>query len=151
MTASIWQNCMTRLEGELSEQQFNTWIRPLRAVEENGTLKLFAPNRFVVDWIEEHFVDRISEVVSLVSNDPPRLIIDVGSRATDHTVAAGSPKAPTMPRFGGRLNPNYTFDTFIEGESNQLARAAATQVGENPGKAYNPLFIYGGVGLGKLR
>ena len=151
MAATIWQNCVTRLEGELSEQQFNTWIRPLRAVEENGTLKLLAPNRFVVDWIEEHFVDRISEVVSLVSNDPPRLVIDVGSRR-EEAVSPGTngvaTKAP-MPRFGGRLNPNYTFDTFIEGESNQLARAAATQVGENPGKAYNPLFIYGGVGLGK--
>ncbi len=153
MTATIWQNCVTRLEGELSEQQFNTWIRPLRAVEENGTLKLLAPNRFVVDWIEEHFVDRISEMVSLVSNDPPRLVIDVGSRREEvltptHATTQTRARAP-MPRFGGRLNPNYTFDTFIEGESNQLARAAATQVSENPGKAYNPLFIYGGVGLGK--
>lgn len=147
---------MQQLEGELSEQQFNTWIRPLQAVEDHGVLTLLAPNRFVVDWLREHFFDRISEVVGTVSDTTtPDVVLEVGTR---HKDAAGPiTKEPTrppkkvapLPGESSRLNAEFTFENFVEGKSNQLARAAAFQVAENPGKAYNPLFIYGGTGLGK--
>jgi len=142
------------LEQELPEQQFSTWIRPLQAVEEEGVLRLLAPNRFVVDWINQHFMLRINELVSgMAGGTPIDVVLEVGTRAQ-----AGPPSAPLAtplaPRpeavgFGSRLNPEFSFDSFVEGKSNQLARAAAYQVALNPGRAYNPLFLYGGVGLGK--
>jgi chromosomal replication initiator protein len=152
---SLWRRCLAQLEAELPEQQFNTWIRPLQAVEDGRTLRLLAPNRFVVDWVNENVVDRISELVDAVgAESAPAVVLEVGSRAA----ATIQPSAPTNLRspareapamLGSRLNPDFTFANFVEGKSNQLARAAAVQVAENPGRAYNPLFIYGGVGLGK--
>ncbi|HJS22534.1 MAG TPA: chromosomal replication initiator protein DnaA [Steroidobacteraceae bacterium] len=155
MEASLWNRCLRLLESEIPEQQFNTWVRPLQAVEENGVLKLLAPNRFVVDWLTQNLRTRIEELMDVVAEtSAPQIQLEVGSRAN----AAGA--APVVvngarPRraepivIGGRLNPDFTFANFVEGKSNQLAKAAAHQVGENPGRAYNPLFIYGGVGLGK--
>lgn len=172
MQGSLWNYCLAQLETEMPEQQFNTWIRPLQAVEEATVLRLLAPNRFVVDWVSQHAVQRISQLVDAVMKPAPVVTIDVGSRRAPVAplpVSNGStnglangfstgvpsgvadrPMVREAPiNFGGRLNPEFTFASFVEGKSNQLARAAALQVSENPGRAYNPLFLYGGVGLGK--
>jgi chromosomal replication initiator protein len=153
--ASLWNRCLRLLESEIPEQQFNTWVRPLQAVEEDGVLKLLAPNRYVVDWLTQNLRTRIEELMDAVAEtSAPQIQLEVGSRAN---AAAAAPVATNGTRarrvepivIGGRLNPDFTFANFVEGKSNQLAKAAAQQVGENPGRAYNPLFIYGGVGLGK--
>ena len=154
MQGSLWHHCLRQLENEVPEQQFSTWVRPLQAVERGGSLVLLAPNRFVVSWIEQNLFGRIEQLVSAASNGAEmRVVLEVGSRREDappapETAAPAVPKRETQI-VGGRFNPDFTFASFVEGKSNQLARAAAVQVGENPGKAYNPLFIYGGVGLGK--
>lgn len=150
--STLWGRCINVLQAELPEQQFNTWIRPLQAVEDGAEIRLLAPNRFVVDWLREHYVERISEVI--YGLDPSALLnIEVGSRSAPVAASVSSVRpAATIPdSFGveSRLNPTFTFDSFVEGKSNQLARAAASQVAQNPGTSYNPLFIYGGVGLGK--
>lgn len=155
MQASLWTRCVRQLESELPEQQFNTWIRPLQAVEDESGLTLLAPNRFVVDWLQQHLSGRISEVVESLGDGPPvRVVFEVGSREQPASAGPLVPRQSATPRretsaLGSRLNPSFTFANFVEGKSNQLARAAASQVAENPGRAYNPLFIYGGVGLGK--
>ena len=157
MEVSLWNHCLRRLEAELPEQHFNTWIRPLQAVEEGTRLRLLAPNRYVVDWVNQNCAGRIGELVlELVPAPVPDVVVEIGSR---RVIAAepAPPREPELrgrrdappPQIGGRLNPDFTFASFVEGKSNQLARAAAIQVSENPGRAYNPLFIYGGVGLGK--
>jgi len=145
---------MGALETELPEQQFNTWVRPLQAMEGNGALKLLAPNRFVVDWINANLLPRIGELLRDESTgDVPIVTVEVGSRSA--AVRATAAALPGRARradglvVGARLNADFCFATFVEGKSNQLAKAAAAQVAENPGRAYNPLFIYGGVGLGK--
>lgn len=145
--SSIWTQCLRALQSELSEQQFNTWVRPLQAIEEDRALRLFAPNRFVIDWVSEHCLDEIIAVAA-----PLPVFLEVGSRRAPlaATSSAAKPTRTSRPPLpGGRLNSIFTFENFVEGKSNQLARAAALQVSENPGSAYNPLFIYGGVGLGK--
>ncbi len=155
MQPSLWKRCLERLEEELSAQQFNTWLRPLHAVENTQRLRLLAPNRFVMDWVSERFLERIMELVSEYTNGSLAVQLEVGTQkapvAPLPRVASGRvadlPKK--TPSILGRLNSEFTFDSHVEGKSNQLARAAAKQVGENPGEAYNPLFIYGGVGLGK--
>ena len=153
---TLWNRCIRDLQAEIPEQQFNTWIRPLQAVEDGGVLRLLAPNRFVVDWLQEHYIERIVEIVDS-SDAPAEVVVEVGSRqaapAAASTPAAAphvsSPRRSAPAALESRLSPGFTFDTFVEGKSNQLAKAAASQVGSNPGKSYNPLFIYGGVGLGK--
>ena len=157
MLSPLWNSCVQQLENDLPEQQFNTWIRPLQAIETNGDLQLLAPNRFVVDWVNTHFIERIQEILRESQPDTcPQVILSVGSRS--QTIPAekpGSvggrpaPQRPMIPTLGSRLNGDYTFETFVEGKSNQLAKAAAIQVAANVGRAYNPLLIYGGVGLGK--
>ncbi len=152
--STLWNQCLRELQAELPEQQFSTWIRPLQAVEEDGSLKLLAPNRFVVDWLQQHHMQRILQLVEERSGGT-ELVIEVGSRVAAPSVARPARRAPAPASvseptpIASRLNPGFTFETFVEGKSNQLARAAASQVGSNPGKSYNPLFIYGGVGLGK--
>lgn len=153
---SLWTRCTRVLQGELSEQEFNTWIRPLQAIVEATQLKLLAPNRFVVDWVQSNCMETI---LRHCAEEGVELSLIVGSRQKT-AENAPSPAAPAkqgfqpdrrspVPKLESRLNRTFTFDTFVEGKSNQLARAAAVQVGSNPGSAYNPLFIYGGVGLGK--
>jgi len=158
VSATLWNQCLDRLEEELSPEHFNTWIRPLHAEEDHATLRLLAPNRFVRDWVNQRFLQRISEILSTLNSDgAPRIHLEIGSRQHQgHGVSSLKPVVnsklsarETETTVPGHLNASYTFDTFIEGKSNQLARAATIQVGENPGGAYNPLFIYGGVGLGK--
>ncbi|MEE2982651.1 MAG: chromosomal replication initiator protein DnaA [Pseudomonadota bacterium] len=157
MQTSLWQQCLRQLENELSPQQYNTWIRPLQAVEEGEGLEILAPNRFVLDWIRDKYHARIQSILDGLS--PSRAVplsIGVGSLPLIGKNAAPSPRAitdlrgpaPGAKRSSG-LKADFTFDSFVEGKSNQLARAASLQVSENAGKAYNPLFICGGVGLGK--
>ncbi len=152
MQASVWNHCVRQLRSDLSEQQFNTWIRPVQAVEATNSLRLLAPNRFVVDWISSHCLDQIREIAGQ-ADAHCKVVVEVGSRdqPTAPSVVKANLAASHKPEtfYGGRLNRMYCFDNFVEGKSNQIARAAAVQVAENPGGAYNPLFIYGGVGLGK--
>jgi len=151
--SALWLQCMTRLEGELPSQQFNTWIRPLQAIEDPAQLTLLAPNRFVLDWVRQHFLARIEEVItSQKGEDAPRLVLEIGTKNLNAPLEPPTTaKRPQQIKKGhpNNLNAAFTFETFVEGKSNQLAKAASIQVAQNVGKAYNPLFIYGGVGLGK--
>ena len=160
MRGSLWQKCVRRLEDELPAQQFNTWIRPLHAVEKDTTITLLAPNKFVSDWVNEQLLGRIEQIANSVGDGLTLQIrVQVGSKQVtpDTTKKPETAKRQTFRRVqdkdaaavNSNLNREFTFDTFVEGKSNQLARAASIQVSENPGGAYNPLFIYGGVGLGK--
>jgi chromosomal replication initiator protein len=150
---TLWNRCVRDLQAELPEQQFNTWIRPLQAVEDGRILKLLAPNRFVVDWLQQNYIERILELVDGAGDGTSEVVVEVGSRHTPvapAVIRAPYPSAGPAPTpVASRLNPEFSFTGFVEGKSNQLARAAAFQVAQNPGKSYNPLFIYGGVGLGK--
>ncbi len=166
METSLWQKCIDHLESELTPQQFNTWIRPLHAVEDGELLRLLAPNRFVLDWVNDRFLGQISQLVcSLKEGNSAQVTLEVGTaRALLAPTVAPSEKPSVQSSHSGfrrksdtdrspaavmNLRPEFTFDNFVEGKSNQLARAASVQIAENPGTAYNPLFIYGGVGLGK--
>ncbi len=161
MEASLWQQCLVRLENELPEQQFNTWIRPLHAIENGDNLRLLAPNQFVLEWVRKHHFETISQTLhDLGPQTTTRVQLDIGSSKSTSQPATGSgQQVPVTTAFStpqqqpvthkSNINPEFTFETFVAGKSNQLARAASMQVGENPGGAYNPLFIYGGVGLGK--
>jgi len=155
---TIWRACVDRLEQRLTQQQFSTWIRPLQSREEADTLSLFAPNRFVLDWVRNHYLGLIEELVANVAGQrPPRVRLEIGSTAPDEPRKPAVRSEPPAPRPGrspgersrGNINPDFTFDSFVEGKSNQIARAAGMQIGRNPGVVHNPLFIYGGVGLGK--
>ena len=219
MIVATWQKCIYCLKQELPSQQFNTWIRPLRFINGNNTLYLLAPNKFILEWVKDHFFVRIEEIIRENSQGKtPIIILEIAAaeklpadvsldqalstadlnkvlepdaeqsdssphaeysiqpdvqnnklKATDSFSASlvsvtSRPAASTVSqklhspgtspnsrkqRYKGELNHNYTFNNFIEGKSNQIARAASAQVADNPGGAYNPLFIYGGVGLGK--
>lgn len=163
---TLWDKCLNYLRDEIPAQKFNTWLRPLQAEINQNTLTLLAPNQFVLDWVNEHFIVKISETLGeLCEGEPPIVRLRIGTKAQDEGGNAGSGsvrhtpvsvRAPIQPSsqkvyapHQSNLNPSFRFDNFVEGKSNQLARAAAQQVAENPGQAYNPLFLYGGVGLGK--
>ena len=174
---SVWQSCLYVLQDELPSQQFSMWVRPLQAESTEDTLTIYAPNRFVLDWVREKYLNRINELlVEICGDEAPELRFDVGSKpilnaqaatmpavaeasapvSAQHTTEKQQPKAEKKavepaPKSGYKSNikENYTFDSFVEGKSNQLAKAAATQVADNPGSAFNPVFIYGGTGLGK--
>jgi len=155
VNVELWSQCLERLQDELPQTQFNTWIRPLHAIEKEGELRLLAPNNFVLDKISENFVDQIRSIMeSIKGTEQTRLTLEVGSIATEAPVTrqqvlnSAVTSSPAIPHKSG-LNTEFTFDLFVEGKSNQLGRAASMQVAENPGSAYNPLFIYGGTGLGK--
>ena len=151
---TLWDACLRRLEQELPAQQFNTWIRPLAPETDapDDTLTLAAPNRFVLELVRERFAARIERLAAEASGRELGLRL-VLARAPE--VAARAPIQPSRPvaeppiQERSRLNRGFTFDSFVTGKANQLARAAAIQVSENPGTSYNPLFVYGGVGLGK--
>ena len=157
MSESLWQKCVKQLEEELSSHQLNTWIFPLQATEDPGVLNLFAPNDFVRNWVKQHFAIRIRDIGCQLGDDPELQVkIQVGSKPAaakavpeiqTSSVARANPPIRAKQRTG--IRPEFTFENYVEGKSNQLARAASMQVAENPGRAYNPLFIYGGVGLGK--
>ncbi len=167
--ATLWEKCLDCLQDEFPLQQFNTCIRPLQVEHANDKLVLFAPNRFIVNWINERFLNRIRELVTQFSDaPPPSIYLEIGSRENEKDNApkkiefgnkiqtsapavntASKTTTNTIPNYQSNINPNHTFDNFVEGKSNQLAKAASLQVAENPAVAYNPLFLYGGVGLGK--
>ena len=160
MTQALWTEVVSRLETELSEEQLNNWIRPLQSQQEGASLVLLAPNQFVVDRVRDQFLDRIKGLWDEMSaGDPPDIQLSVGSRRLAAVAAnlggnerpAGGQQEHRQDAFvlGAPINPVHTFDSFVEGKSNQLAKAAAQQVALNPGHSYNPLLIYGGVGLGK--
>ena len=171
----FWQTCSTRLEQELTPQQFSAWIKPLAPLDfEDGRLRIVAPNRFKLDWVKTQFADRITSIaidfwqgpvdVQFVldprgNNKKPATLVSassVNSAATNAETHAAVPHMRAEPveenntrRDQSRINSALTFDSFVTGKANQLARAAAIQVASNPGSSYNPLFLYGGVGLGK--
>ncbi len=154
MGRSAWQKCLDQLQDELSSKQFNTWIRPLHASLEDNRLRLMAPNRYVKNQVRMAYLERICELLdqSGDSATPLEVSLDVGT--VGGTVET-EPKPLRANGTGGRdqpaqlMNPDFTFATFVEGKSNELAKAAAQQVAENAGQSYNPLLLYGGVGLGK--
>jgi chromosomal replication initiator protein len=168
--AGFWESCLLRFEQELPEQQFNTWIKPLRlegesvALEEG--LRLIAPNGFILKWVRDRYLSRIEEyshsffsapvVISLVIGNVKSAPIRSENSAEKPAESAAKAVQPVeKPRSKNgnyeksRLFQSFTFDNLIVGKANDLARAAAIQVANNPGAAYNPLFIYGGAGLGK--
>ncbi|MCZ4323822.1 MULTISPECIES: chromosomal replication initiator protein DnaA [Pseudomonas] len=200
MSVELWQQCVELLRDELPAQQFNTWIRPLQVEAEGDELRVYAPNRFVLDWVNEKYLSRLLELLTERTNGlVPALSLLIGSKRSSapRAAAVSTPSAaPSMPapaaatasasaavqaepsrasfdpmagaasqqapartertvqvegglKHTSYLNRTFTFDNFVEGKSNQLARAAAWQVADNPKHGYNPLFLYGGVGLGK--
>ncbi|WP_217475681.1 chromosomal replication initiator protein DnaA [Stutzerimonas stutzeri] len=194
MSVELWQQCIDLLRDELPAQQFNTWIRPLQVEAEGDELRVYAPNRFVLDWVNEKYLSRLLELLSeRATGLAPSLSLLIGSKRTTAAqpmsaamrspqpvgapAAAAPPQTPpaeapvaaaTEPppavnparternvqvegglKHTSYLNRTFTFENFVEGKSNQLARAAAWQVADNPKHGYNPLFLYGGVGLGK--
>ena len=173
MSEELWHRCLSRLEDELPSQQFNMWIRPLQVVagSDGRSLTLFAPNRFVVDWVRDKYLELIRELMGdLDSAGAPKIELEVGSSRSVSEVLLGTaptprPRTETVPvavqvspavtdapalQHRSNLITSYTFDNFVEGKSNRMAFAAAQQASENPGtQGYNPLLFYGGVGLGK--
>lgn len=159
---SFWDSCLRSFEKSLSPQQYNSWIKPLLLKSVNNTLVLTAPNSFTLKIVQDRFLPEISRQAALAYNKTPRFefcvleVAPVGKvrEAVAHKPLPAAqqdskPKIEASFRNYGKLNPNLTFDNFVIGKANQLAFAAATQVAELPGASYNPLFIYGGVGLGK--
>ena len=163
---SLWRACLDRLQDKVSEQQLNTWLRPLHADESGDTLRLLAPNQFVFEHVRDHLLGTIEEAVVEIApagsggetpavrlgiggEEPAPAAAGDGERASGTRAAEGAGAPPRASGPVSNLNPAFTFETFVEGKSNQLAKAASLQVAENPGVGYNPLFIYGGVGLGK--
>lgn len=156
MSQPIWDQCYSQLEQNLSPQQFSTWIRPLQAIFAGNDIKLLAPNQFVKDWVCEHFLTQIQTTLDNLTDNPPLVSVEIGSeRPSEDSADTARPDfnsslpKPAKVKTSSTLNPNFTFESFVEGNSNQLARAAAQQVAVNPGESYNPMLIYGGVGLGK--
>jgi chromosomal replication initiator protein len=198
VSVELWQRCVDVLRDELPSQQFNTWIRPLQVEAEGDELRVFAPNRFVLDWVNEKYLGRLLELLEEHADDgiAPVLSLLIGSKRSNKPRAVQTPSSQSTPlpppvqapqpiqsdivtagvaledvtaeladepvvktertvqvegalKHTSYLNRTFTFENFVEGKSNQLARAAAWQVADNPKHGYNPLFLYGGVGLGK--
>lgn len=166
--SSLWSEILRKLEQDLNEQQFHSWILPLRALEKDNVIHLQATSSFMLDWVKKHHFELIQKTLHEVSPvNTPQIILEIGayeqeaiedneptvpqalkSKPSNHQVDEASHKK-SASGIEHNLNTNFTFDTFVQGKANQLAAAAARQVAENPGGSYNPLFIYGGVGLGK--
>jgi chromosomal replication initiator protein len=154
--AVLWDKCLTKLEDEISPRDFSTWVRPLYANNEDSQFILYAPNRFIKEWIEDNLLTELHFAAQHFAGEGVNVLITLER----HTAPDTKKKKPLAARFQeddvsptpfgtNVLNSSFTFENHIEGKSNQIARAATRQVSENPGTAYNPLFIYGGVGLGK--
>ena len=157
--SDLWRRCLERLEGELSAEDLHTWLMPLQARDDAEGLQLYAPNPYTLDAVRDRYLPRIEAVLTLLNGQSLPVRLEVGSSG----VTAGSVSRPpqvsgvkpagvaeaTAVNFHHNLDPHYTFETFVEGKSNQLGKAAAMQVAQNPGRAYNPPLLYGGTGLGK--
>ena len=160
-TVKIWERCKRRLQDELSSQHFNTWIKPLQLTTSSHSIfTLLAPNGFVVDWVIDKYQDRINQLIIEFTNDTRIFVnITVGTqeakpiqRQVTHqtnSVTNANQSTSTNQQYKSSLNPEFRLDNYVEGKANQLAKAAAIQVAENPGGSYNPFFLYGGTGLGK--
>ncbi len=154
---SFWDLCQERFRASLTQQQFSTWIKPLMLEDAGGEVRILAPNHFVMDWVRDKFAEHIDAWAQEFYARPVTVQYALTRKQTAPrttvTAPAQAPAAAVAPSgaagTGMRLNPGFTFDNFVSGRANQLARAAALQIAENPGVAYNPLFVYGGVGLGK--
>lgn len=167
MSSLLWQQCLAQLETELKPLEFTRWIQPLQVEQTEGALSVLAPNQFVLGWLKDNYFNRLKELVQEFSPDEtPTLALGIGTRKAVrapinealqpvssqphiHTSQLDSDLNNPFANTQSTLNETFTFDNFVEGKSNQLARAAALQIAENPGSAYNPLLIYGDVGLGK--
>ena len=164
MIDPFWQQCLTHLHGELSQGQYNNWIKPLSVALEDGQILLLAPNSFVLQWVRDRFLKRFEDLAERYFGQPMRFVLTVREETaiappvheelaplSVNNASNGkmSPRIVTGADDNNRINSTFTFNNFVAGKANQLARAAAQQVAENIGTAYNPLFIYGGVGLGK--
>lgn len=157
MSSPLWEKCLTHLEGDLSAQQLNTWLRPLQAIETIDSLRLLAPNPYVQAWVQEQLESKINHLIQSLSQGSINVVnIEVGNgqpdpepetkKATFNTERRKDP----APALGSPMNPLFNFDSYVEGKSNQIARAASLHVADSPGTSgYNPLFLYGGTGLGK--
>jgi chromosomal replication initiator protein len=153
---AFWALCLQHFEQSLPHQQFKTWIQPLQARVSGRNLVVQAPNRFVLQWVKDRFLPVIEQLAQDHQKGQLTISLELAQRSAAQptlavAAAAAVPALEARPRVRetSRLNPTFTFDSFVTGKANQLARAAALQVAEHPGTAYNPLFIYGGVGLGK--
>jgi chromosomal replication initiator protein len=162
VSSSLWEKCLSHLEGELTPQQLNTWLRPLHSIEKEDSLTLLAPNPYVQAWVQEQLQAQIDQLAGALSNGAiDSVTIEVGKKpSTDQDTTPSKPASKAkketkssenaQPAVGSPINPLFTFDAFVEGKSNQIARAASLHVAEAPGTSgYNPLFLYGGTGLGK--
>jgi chromosomal replication initiator protein len=153
----LWDHCLRHFEKELPPQQFRTWIQPLQALSRDRVLTITAPNRFVLQWVKDRFLPVIEQLTREAAPHRVAVVLQLADTPASGGLAASGPlpmpppAEPVKPkvREHTRLNSSFSFDSFVTGKANQLARAAALQVSEHPGTAYNPLFIYGGVGLGK--
>jgi len=146
--SDLWRRCLQRLESELSVEDVHTYLKPLQASEDAEGLRLWAPNGYTLDVVKVEFLPRISSVLNHLQGAPVKVRLEVGALANRR---AGRTEAAAVESFAfeHNLDPSYTFESFVEGKSNQLGKAAALQVANNPGRAYNPLLLYGGTGLGK--
>jgi chromosomal replication initiator protein len=157
--SELWRRCLERLEGEFGAEDIHTYLKPLQPAEGDDGLRLLAPNAYTLERIENEFLPRIRAILNHLAGRSTPVRLEVGTLNARRTLAArpsrnAVPAAavempPPVVEFDGNLDPNYTFDSFVEGKSNQLGKAAAIQVATNPGRAYNPLLLYGGTGLGK--
>lgn len=162
--AELWRACLDQLAQEVPEQQFNTWIRPLTAqvAEDFSRITVFVGNRFKLDWIRAQYAGRIAALVERISGQSVLIELAITPREipTKSSFTVAQAESASLPDAAGgdedaagaqrtRLNPTLTFETLVEGSANRMARAAASYVASSPGQLYNPLFVYGGVGLGK--
>ena len=151
----FWQTCIDDFKQELSPHQFATWIKPLRFEQDGDNFTLIAPNRHVMQWVKDRLLGRIEQAGEKYFARTIHLDLALDEAPTEQNEftpepAVASPSTPTTVRgTEHRVNPAFTFASFVGGKANQLARAAAIQIGQNPGQAYNPLFVYGATGLGK--
>ena len=152
-----WQQCVLALQKDMPYQQYSTWIRPLQVEESGQRIRLMAPNRYVMSKVKSHYLDRICEIVAEKCGPDIQVVLGVGSTESvpdsDRSILLSpkraDPRSKPKTRENIGLNKAFTFESFVEGKSNEIARAAALQVSMNQGQSYNPLLLYGGVGLGK--